>query len=72
MQGIQPLKSPLRLLGLALLAAALTACHTVPSHTGGGTAQVSEVTQLEQAGKYSDAAELYEKLAATAAPNQRN
>ena len=71
MQGIQPLRSLLRLLGLALLAAVLAACHTVPSRTG-TAAQVSEVTQLEQAGKYSDAAELSEKLAASAAPSQRN
>ena len=71
MQGIHALKNAPRLLGLALLMAALAACHTVPSRTG-GTAQVSELTQLEQAGKYSDAAQLYEKLAATATPNQRN
>lgn len=71
MQGIHASKSFLRLLALALLAAALAACHTVPSRTG-GTAQVSEVTQLEQAGKYSDAAEMDEKLAATAAASQRN
>jgi hypothetical protein len=74
MQGIfapqSAIRSALRLLGLALLMA-LAACNTVPSHTG-GTAQVSEVTPLEQAGKYSDAAEMYEKLAAGAAANQHS
>ncbi|HEY3645737.1 MAG TPA: penicillin-binding protein activator [Gammaproteobacteria bacterium] len=72
MQGIHALKPALHLLGLTLLMAALAACHTVPSRSGGGP-QVSEVTQLEQAGKYADAAALNEKLAAGAtAPSQRN
>lgn len=72
MQGIHALKNTLRCLGLTLLMAALAACHTVPSRTG-GAAQVSEITQLEQAGKYADAAQLYEKLAAgTTIPNQRD
>jgi outer membrane PBP1 activator LpoA protein len=71
MQDIQVLKTFLRLLALSLLAAALAACHTVPPRPG-TTAQVSAVTQLEQAGKYSDAAEMDEKLAASAAVSQRN
>ena len=72
MQGIHALKNTLRCLGLTLLMAVLAACHTVPSRTG-AAAQVSEITQLEQAGKYADAAQLYEKLAAgTTIPNQRD
>ena len=72
MQGIHALKNTLRCLSLTLLMAVLAACHTVPSRTG-GAAQVSEITQLEQAGKYADAAQLYEKLAAgTTIPNQRD
>jgi hypothetical protein len=70
MQGISASKNLLRLLtvsGLLLLAA----CGTTPVRQN-GVAQVGAVTQLEQAGKYADAAALDEKLAATAQPNQRN
>jgi len=70
MQGIS-LPRYVRVVGLVLLATSLAACHTVPSRPG-TTTQVSEVVQLEQAGKYSDAAALNEKLAATASPSQRN
>ena len=69
MQGTTPRQKLMRLLAAALCML-LAACGITPSRQN-PVAEVSEATQLEQAGKYAEAAALDEKLAATAQPAQR-
>ncbi|HEY4127956.1 MAG TPA: penicillin-binding protein activator [Gammaproteobacteria bacterium] len=70
MQGIfAPWNAPRLLLALALTL--LAACSTSPTRQN-PAAEVGAVSQLEQAGKYADAATLGEKLAAAAQASQRN
>jgi hypothetical protein len=70
MQGIfAPRNAPRLLLALALTL--LAACSTTPTRQN-PAAQVGAVSQLEQAGKYAEAATLGEKLAAGVQPSQRN
>jgi hypothetical protein len=70
MQGIFAPRNAPRLL-LALTLTLLAACSTTPTRQN-PAAQVGAVSQLEQAGKYAEAATLGEKLAAGAQPSQRN
>jgi uncharacterized protein len=70
MQGIfAPRNAPRLLLALGLTL--LAACSTNPMRQT-PAAQVGAVSQLEQDGKYADAAALGEKLAAAAPASQRN
>ncbi len=64
MQGMPSAQHALRL-SVASLLLLLAACGTAPPQPGNAT-RVGQASQLEQAGKYADAAQLYEKLAAAA------
>ena len=70
MQGSPALLNLLRLAASGGVLALLAACHTVPARQA-PTTQAGLAAQLEEAGKYADAAVLYEKLAAAAAPAER-
>lgn len=70
MQGRPRLRHPLRPL-TALLMLLLAACGTAPQKQAPATRE-AEATQLEQAGKYAEAAAIYERLAVGAVPAERS
>lgn len=69
MQGSPALKNLLRIAAVSSLML-LAACHTVPERQT-PTTQAGAAAQLEEAGKYADAAALYERMAATAPVAER-
>ena len=70
MQGSPALKYLLRLAAVGALML-LAACHTVPERQA-PTTQAGAAAQLEEAGRYADAAALYEKLAVAAPATERS
>ncbi|MGE5626339.1 MAG: penicillin-binding protein activator [Bacillota bacterium] len=70
MQGTLSLKSALRL-SCATLLLLLAACGTAPPKQPTAVTREGQASQLEQAGQYAQAAQLYERLAATAEPVRR-
>src|SRR5215472_10550839 len=70
MQGSPALQYLLRLAAICTLML-LAACHTVPQREA-PTNQAGAAAQLEEVGRYADAAALYEKLAAAAPAAERS
>lgn len=71
MQGMPSPKNAYRLIATSLLLL-LAACGTAPVKQPPAATREGQATQLELAGKYAEAAQLYEGLAATASPAQRD
>ena len=69
MQGKPALKNLLRLAAASTFVL-LAACHTVPERRT-PTTQAGVAAQLEESGRYAEAAALYEKMAATAPASDR-